>query len=42
MKTNDMISFKDQRIVFTPDKVAYEITDCIEELVEELGKLKAR
>lgn len=42
MNTNEMIHFKDQRIIFTLGKVAYDITDCIAELIEELGKLKTR
>lgn len=42
MNVKEMIYIKDERIIFTPDKKEYDITDYISELVEELGKLKAR
>ena len=42
MNVENMIYIKDERIIFTPDKEEYDITDYIGELVEELGKLKTR
>lgn len=37
-----MIYIKDERIIFTPNKFEYDITDYIGELIEVLEKLKRR
>ena len=42
VKVEEMIYIKDERIIFTPDKVEYDITDYIGELIKELEKLKRR
>ena len=42
VKVEEMIYIKDERIIFTPDKFEYDITDYIGELIEELEKLKQR
>lgn len=42
MNVENMIYIKDEHIIFVPDKKEYDITDYVSELVEELGKLKAR
>ena len=42
VKVEEMIYIKDERIIFTPDKFEYDITDYIGELIGELEKLKRR
>ena len=38
----EMIYIKDDRILFTPYLKEYDITDYVQELTEELSKLKDR
>lgn len=42
MNVKELIYIKDKRIIFTPNKFEYDITDYIGELIEELKKLKRR
>ncbi|HFH9839544.1 TPA: hypothetical protein ACGOWR_002227 [Streptococcus suis] len=42
MNVKEMIYTKEERIFFSPDKLEYDITDYIGELIEELEKLKRR
>lgn len=42
MNLKEMIYIKDERIIFTPYKIEYDITDYIGELIEEQEKLKRR
>lgn len=39
---DDMIYIKGNRIILALDNKEYDVTDHLTELVEELGKLKAR
>ena len=42
VKVEEMIYLKDDRILFTPYLKEYDITDYVQELTEELSKLKDR
>ena len=42
MNVKEMIYIKEERIFFSPDKLEYDITDYIGELIKELEKLKRR
>ena len=42
VKVEEMIYIKDDRILFTPYLKEYDITDYVQELNEELSKLKDR
>ena len=42
VKVEEMIYIKDDRILFTPYLKEYDITDYVQELTEELSKLKER
>ena len=42
VKVEEMIYIKDDRILFTPYLKEYDITDNVQELTEELSKLKDR
>ena len=42
VKVEEMIYIKDDRILFTPYLKEYDITDYVQELSEELSKLKDR
>ena len=42
VKVEEMIYIKDERILFTPYLKEYDITDYVQELTEELSKLKDR
>ena len=42
VKVEEMIYIKDDRILFTPNLKEYDITDYVQELTEELSKLKDR
>ena len=42
VKVEEMIYIKDDRILFTPYLKKYDITDYVQELTEELSKLKDR
>ncbi|MFH6711391.1 hypothetical protein [Streptococcus suis] len=42
VKVEEMIYIQDDRILFTPYLKEYDITDYIQELTEELSKLKER
>ena len=42
VKVEEMIYIKDNRILFTPYLKEYDITDYVQELTEELSKLKDR
>ncbi|HFU3945685.1 TPA: hypothetical protein ACGPAJ_000290 [Streptococcus suis] len=38
----EMIYLKEDRIILSPEKEEYDVTDHLTELVDELAKLKAR
>ena len=42
VKVEEMIYIKDDRILLTPYLKEYDITDYVQELTEELSKLKDR
>lgn len=42
MNVREMIYIRDQRIIFTPKKEEFDITDHIDELIEELGNIIVR
>lgn len=42
MNVREMIYIRDQRIIFTPKKEEFNITDYIDELIEELGNIIVR
>lgn len=42
VKVEEMIYIKDDRIMFTPYLKEYDVTEYVQELVEELSKLKER
>ena len=42
MNVKELFYFKEERIFCSPDKLEYDITDYIGELIKELEKLKRR